>query len=592
MNRFRRWQLESIRVAILLTTVALIWCVMLRKFDRADWQVLPNYAGDALNYAAWAKAAGEGQFLPFAPKFNRYLNAPFEASWNDFPSTEDMLWAATGVGARLFGLFRGLNLFYLLACSLAAASFYLTARYLRYRWQWCMVGALAFGLSPYAYYRGVDHLALTFYWHLPLCLLVTWWAASRKGLPFGGRRFWCAIVVAVITGWQNPYYTCWFLQLLGVGALGHMVWLRKKWTCLVPTASVMAATFLAFFSANADTFVYQAQAGRGSGALIRFYKDLEIYALRPVELFLPNSHRWPAFANLTTKYRADLAMPSNEPSTLGMNEPSYLGMIGAVGFLAMLGQVIWSVLKKRDRPDALALQAFWLIGYSIVGGLNGILGAAGLLLFRGQNRVSIFLLALALFFVVHKLSRLSVRWSPVGRAVVALFLSIVIVWDQWPPISPDSFARTRELMESDKAFARRMEKELPPGGMVFQLPVMRYPEAAKVNGRDLNYEHFRPYLFTNSLRYSYGTDKGRGDEIWQRRVADMSPADQIAALEKYGFAAIFIVRRGYPAMADKLEDELCAQGKRIIVSRNHDLSCILLDPDPQPTLPEPGVPAK
>ena len=184
MNRFRRWKLESTRIAILLLTVTSAWCVTMRKCRLADWQFIPVYLGDAWNYAAWAKAASEGQFLPFMPKFNRYLNAPFGASWNDFPSTEDILWAATGLGARLFGLFPALNLFYLLACLLAATSFYLTARYLRYRWEWCLAGALAFGLSPYALTRGIHHLALTYYWHVPLCLLVTWWAASRTGLSF------------------------------------------------------------------------------------------------------------------------------------------------------------------------------------------------------------------------------------------------------------------------------------------------------------------------------------------------------------------------------------------------------------------------
>lgn len=563
------------RITVLLLTVAVAWCVTMRKCNRADWQYLPVYLGDAWNYAAWAKAAEEGQFLPFAPKFNRYLNAPFGASWNDFPSTEDMLWAATGLGARLIGLFPALNLFYLLACLLAATSFYLTSRYLRFRWEWCLLGALAFALSPYALTRGVHHLALTYYWHIPLCLLVTWWAASKRGLAFLGRRYWVAVGVALITGWQNPYYTNWFLQLLGLGGLAHAMRMRS-WTRLLPAASIATITLLAFYSANLDTLIYQAKAGPNSGVVGRNYAHLETFALRPVELFLPVSHRSPALTEFTKKYKADLAMP--------VNEPSYLGMLGGAGLVAMCVQAIWSLLQRRGRPDGRALQAVWLMGYSVVGGLNGILGVAGLLLFRGQNRVSIFLLALSLFFVVRTLSRLSLRWPRIVSAAAALCLGGVVLWDQWPYILHDYiFTATREVMDSDRAFARRMEKELPAGGMVFQLPVLPYPEAG-----DMDYEHFRPYLFTESLRYTYGTDRGRGDEEWQHRVAAMRPAEQIVALEEYGFAAVFIIRRAFPDRARELEAAYRAEGRTMFVSRHKDMSCILLHPLAQPSMPDRG----
>jgi phosphoglycerol transferase len=296
-------------------------------------------------------------------------------------------------------------------------------------------------------------------------------------------------------------------------------------------------------------------------------------------LFLPVSHRSPAATEFTKKYKSDLAMP--------INEPSYIGILAAAGFLAMCGQMIVSLMQKRGRPDGRALQALWLTGYSIVGGLNGILGVAGLMLFRGQNRVSIMLMALSLFFVVQRLSRLSMRWPRPVSAFAALLLGLMVVWDQWPYILHDYiFEATREVMKSDRAFAKRMEKELPAGGMVFQLPVLPYPEAG-----DLDYEHFRPYLFTKSLRYTYGAIRGRGDEDWQRRVAEMSPAEQIPVLEKYGFAAIYIVRRAHPGNGRELEAAFRAAGRRIFVSHHHDLSCVVLQPHAQPDVPDRKLPS-
>jgi hypothetical protein len=313
---------------------------------------------------------------------------------------------------------------------------------------------------------------------------------------------------------------------------------------------------------------------------VRNYSAVETFSLRPVELFLPAAHQLHALSELTARYKSDLAMP--------LNEPSYLGMIGAAGFLAMCGQAIFSLLRgRKGRPSGLALQTFWLLAYSMVGALNGCLAVGGLLLFRAQNRVSIFLLALALLFIVQRLSALARRWPRPVSLALALLLAIVAVWDQWPiSVSDKQLATTIGEMESDRKFARRMERELPSGGMVFQLPVMKHPEDEKVSNPRLAYSHFRPYLFTKNLRYSHGTDKGRQTDAWQDVVAALPPAEMIKALERYGFAAIYISRAGYPSKAhDLLEAFRLAGRDAIIISNDHDLACVMLHPAEAPALP-------
>ena len=88
-----------------------------------------------------------------------------------------------------------------------------------------------------------------------------------------------------------------------------------------------------------------------------------------------------------------------------------------------------------------------------------------------------------------------------------------------------------------------MEAKLPAGGMVFQLPVMDFPEAPMAG--IAAYDHFRPFLFTHQLRYSFGCAKGRPRESWQNVITSLAPASQVAELERYGFGAIYVNRAGY-----------------------------------------------
>jgi len=123
--------------------------------------------------------------------------------------------------------------------------------------------------------------------------------------------------------------------------------------------------------------------------------------------------------------------------------------------------------------------------------------------------------------------------------------------------------------------------------MVFQLPVMDYPESP-IPGV-WAYEHFRPYFYTHDLRYSYGSDKGRPRDAWQRVIVGMTPAGQIAALERYGFSGIYVNREGYPDRGEGLLKQYEAAGRaKVIESPLKDLYCVVLNPSPNPEWPPPG----
>jgi hypothetical protein len=128
-----------------------------------------------------------------------------------------------------------------------------------------------------------------------------------------------------------------------------------------------------------------------------------------------------------------------------------------------------------------------------------------------------------------------------------------------------------------------MEKRLGENAMVFQLPVMDYPENGDIALP--SYEHFRPYLYSQKLWYSFGSDKGRPEGDWQRRFEKLSLGELMPALEHYKFSAVYVNLRGFrieyarAMMADlqKLDPN------DIIVSPRKDLFCVVLHPDAKPS---------
>jgi phosphoglycerol transferase len=583
ITRHRR--ADILTAAALAAATAIIWCLVFDRLTIRNWRVPLHAGSDALTVLALEKSAAEGDFLPLLPKFNPHLGAPYSANWNDFPVTNEPLIVAAGLLSKLVGLFAAANALVLLAQVLAAVTFYAVCRVLRYGWQWSAAGSLAFALSPYAFQRGLAHVNLTHYWYLPLCLLVCWWCGARGGLELRSRRFWVALGTALVTGVNNPYYTNVFLQFLGFAALAQIL-RRSSWRTIAAPIVLGLACLGAFLAMNVDTLYYQAVHGKNPAAASRTYQALEIYALKPLDLFIPPpDHRLPAARAIALGYIYDEA---RKPYVLGEGFSQYLGLAGLASLL-WLGLVSVSrVLGPVPRPmPAEALAVVWLILYSVVGGLNGFLGQAGLTLFRCTNRYSIFILALALLFGVRGLTRLTSSWRPGFATLGMLVLAVAIAWDQLPPrMSKAYIAGIEARVASDRAFTAAMEKALPPSAMVFQLPVMSYPESWPIV-KMADYEHLRPYLYSSSLHFSYGSDKGRARDGWQLPTSRLPVPDMVATLERAGFSAVYINRQGYADGGAALLAGLQAAGRtETIESSAGDLVCVRLHAASTPELPD------
>jgi phosphoglycerol transferase len=173
----------------------------------------------------------------------------------------------------------------------------------------------------------------------------------------------------------------------------------------------------------------------------------------------------------------------------------------------------------------------------------------------------------------------------------------VILWDQVPrPPTAETTAAIARQVASDREFTEKMEAALSDGAMVFQMPVMEFPEGP-IPGVP-PYDHFRPYLFSKNLRYSFGSMKGRDREKWQPavqgkffegatldqqagviRVKPESARAAVEELKRLGFSAIYINRNGFPDRGRGIEEALLELGyaKPPIRNASGDLACIVLE---------------
>ena len=562
--------------------VVLSWMVAHGRMNPATWDLPLEYSGDSQLYHAIAKATSESDAPVFGRAYVERLGAPFTANWNDFPLQDKPLVRLHGFLANLFGLFLAGNLMSILAPLTAAFSFYTCARFLRTSSIWSFVGGSLFGLSYYGFWRSGVHPTLAFTYTIPLSLLSTWLVAASRGMRPDDRRGVVCWITALLVGSANPYYLNLHLQLLFWAVLANFLTSRRRENLLVGLGSLGVA-LVTFFVVNLGVLLHRLNEGPNTGAIERHYFQVEQYGLKLMEFFVPpTGHHLPWLADIGRHY-ASLDKIQGE-----MFSP-YLGIVGAVGLIWLGFAFFRTVIQRTDKsPDARALQVGWILAFSVTGGLNTLLALGGFQLFRATNRFSIFVFGIALFFLAGKLSRLTNHWSK--QKSLALAGGILLLgWIDQVPSAP-----SREQLDSltttflaDRAYVAKLEERLPDGAMIFQLPVAKFPEAHPSHQMQ-DYDHFRLYVHSEDLRFSYGSNKGRPRENWQTALTWTSPRRMIERLESYGFGGVYLDRKGYPDGGDALLAGFVQLGlTNAIMDETKQRVCLLLNPSQSPT--QPGV---
>ncbi len=522
-----------------------------------------GYDGDSLYILGNLRASHEGGIQPLWPILVQRLNLPSAAEWSDFPMSEYVFWLPSFL-VPLFGVFGAANVFVLLSLISAGLAFYFVACAMgSTRLSACILGIL-FALLPYGFVRNIEHLMLTIYFVVPVFIYCAWRLWGQEGAKLSRRDVGWLCAMALGCSLFMPYYWAMFLVLLAFVAMGHLANLSLKGVAFC--ALVGLAACLGFVLQNVDTFVFRLQEGANPEAFGRSLWWMVKFGLYLPDMLLPKFHMYLPWEQWAGKHY-HWKIPEQ---IQGESQTAYIGIIAVLGLgiLVIRGLARASAGKMSDQPTL-----FWfaivVFCFAVVGGVNYLLGAFGFQFLRASNRYSLFLAAIGLFYLALLLTRL--KSKPVLLAIICAAILPIGIYDQIPKI-PDWLRSQREQATErfllDKEFFPEMERRLPEGAMVFQFPVHGFPENGPVHQMG-DYEHFRPYLHTKNLRFSYGTVKGRKGSDWQAKLDHNKPLEVTTELAAKGFGHVLINRRAYVDQGEGLKNRLEGAGMREIM-QNRD----------------------
>lgn len=529
-----------------------VWALRLWE---ADLRVPFTYGADALFSGAGIKGLVEGGSFVH----NVQVGAPVNGSWLDFPTVEGAhiaLMRPIAWVTRDWAL--TMNLYFLLGFALVALVSYGVMRAVGVSRLPSVLLSILYAGLPYHLMRGQMHLFLVAYWVVPLAVLLCVWIADVRGLLVSDegpwrlkardRRTWVALGACVLLGAGGVYYAFFACFLMLVAGLAAALGGRGRRRLIVSIALVLVVC-LSVGVGLAEGLINSARMGPNAEAAQRSPADAELYALRLPQLLLPvTGHRIEWFSRVKDAYRALLELRvvggNNE------NDTSTLGILLSIGFVGLLCVALFGNQQlRRSKLGTLALLSLASFLLATVAGFGMLFAMVVSPQIRAYNRISVviaFMAALAVGGALDKVRR-RMGSDPLARAsfvAVCAALFVVSALDVTPVNLAPKYDHLAAAYAADEAYVSRIEELLPAGAMVFQLPYVPFPESGPVVNLP-DYDHFRAYLHSHDLRWSYGAMRGRASDLWQRQVSALPTPLFIKGIREAGFQGLWVDTRGY-----------------------------------------------
>ena len=137
-----------------------------------------------------------------------------------------------------------------------------------------------------------------------------------------------------------------------------------------------------------------------------------------------------------------------------------------------------------------------------------------------------------------------------------LLIGILIfgLFDQTSPsISVPDYSDNAKKFLNDDHFIKKIENTMPVNAEIFQLPYMDLMTNSGINypkGMS-DYDPLKPYIHSNTLRWSFGTLKDRNSALWQEKVSQKPIKEMVQILSVVGFNGIYIDTYAYNNNSEK-----------------------------------------
>lgn len=543
---------------------ALLLCFLLRVWQ-LDLHVPLTDWGDALYFQAWTKGVLHGNW----PWHNTSLGMPFGANWRDFPVNLTI----EAVLIWIFSIFTSspgltLNLLWVLGTATSAGfATYCLQRLGVGKWIAGSLG-IVYALQPFTFYRGVSHFNLMFYL-VPLLATGaieigtgriplnrsrgsdTASGSRRSQLTATSRTIPVYIFLACLgQGFTYIYYDFFSVILLAVAALLAFTVYRRGAALLAAFLLIVVICGTALINLL-PSLTYWARHGTNPAMAYKSPVQAEIYGLKLRHLLTPiPENPFPPLRYVQKKLDSAGFDDQYENAT------SRLGTIGSVGFLFLLASSLVFCLHKPLRNDlpggvigACSALTLTCVLLATVGGFGSLFNVFVAPDIRCYNRIVVFIDFFAIVAVGLLLTRASdwcVRrnWpKPILVGALGLLVVFGVSDEAAVAIYRDSGARETQF-RSEGEFVKSVESSLPRNASIFELPFTTFPAEAPPYRMSI-YDQGRPYLHSDTLRWSWGAMSGREAAAWNQQTATSPAKEMLMRLSDAGFSGIWIDRFGY-----------------------------------------------
>jgi phosphoglycerol transferase len=582
--RTRRGTLEALIAYVTAAAVSLVAAFYLLKLKGVDLHVPFNYGGDGLLFSLIVKSVvGHGWYLT-----NPDVGAPAGLDFHDYGvSTHDtvhlLLVRLLSMCSSDWGLV--FNGYFLLGFPLITWSALAVLRRFGVSYPSAIACAVLYAFLPSRLLKGEGHLFLDTFFQVPLAILVLLWICEERP-PFfdervgarlprlawrNGRALGTLVICALVAS-TSAYYA-FFVCVLSLAA-GAWASFEHRSRCNAASGVAVAALVAIGLCANAaPTIAYELRHGANDEVGRRLPEEAEVYGLKIAELLLPvPRHRVPALRAITDQY--DATAPLRGSETLSTS----LGVVGGAGFLFLLAVAVGSRRPSSAHGNVLrSLSVLNLLAVLLgtIGGFGSIIAYLVTPQIRAYCRIHVLIGFLCLFAVALLLEHLRRWWPLAGHVAVALVVGFGLV-DQVTPAAVPAHLMNKSRYDSDAELVRRIESTLAPGEIVFELPYQTFPEPPEMHEM-AGYALIRPYLHSNSVRWSYPTMRGRPPDTWAQSVSQRDPRALVVKLAEAGIGGILVTRSGYADSGREIEAGLSeALQSEPTISRDHQLAFFAL----------------
>jgi len=546
-----RWWLSGGVISFVLASILL-----------TSWPagLIPNisypytYKGDGLSYSWLTLRAMEGWIFE-----NPRSGFPFGSNFLDYPSSDSgniLILKILGLITRKY--YSAINIFILLSFSVNFTASYFTLRAFGLISALSFAASLLFSFLPFHFLR-LNHLFYHWYFIVPIIFFQCYYFYEYKKSNSNGSSRWRKIVLlfatSIIIASFGVYYALFGLIALSACALTISI---KKGNFRSSRGAVIAILLIAIgvFLNLLPSISHKFTNGNNPEVAVRAPYEAETYGLKLMQLILPRSgHRDSHLASFTQFYNQTYPL-------INENSSSALGLIGSIGFACLLFILLAALSGKLADSRLLLLSMLVLVFFlfGTIGGFGSLFSATVSSSIRGWNRISVFIAfgSIAAFFIglqiliCNLFSRKRANIILIGCAVI---FGGIGLYDQTVPACLACNGQNKSAFENDRSFISEIEKCLPKGSAVYQLPYMPFPESGPLNRLD-TYGLSIGFLHSKELHWNYAGMKGREGDLFYRALAQEPIEKQLEVITRMGFSGIYIDRRGFEDNADLLIDRL------------------------------------